>query len=620
MTSINTDNLNHLWASLIVEELARNGVTYFCIAPGSRSSPLTMQAALNKKVKTFVHFDERGLAFHALGYASATGKPCAIITTSGTAAANIFPAIIEASKKKVPLIVLTADRPPELRFTGANQTIDQVKIFGDYARWFVDMPTPTKDIQASYILTTIDQAIARTQGELKGPVHINCMYREPLAPVKSNDDLTAYLSDIKKWLKQDRPFTQYERAQSELTKEQLKDVAQTLNAAQTGLIVIGKINGEKDKQSVLSLNQRLNWPIFADVTSGLRLGAKEKNVITYFDQALLSEKLMAGLKADCILHLGGRITSKRYYDLIERMKPQHTITVLNHPLRNDPLHNVSARIQAPVNVFCDRVKLLVSTREPAPILTKLLEANRAVENVLIKFFKKQPQISEFAATQAVTENIPAHHALFVASSLPIREVDMFGASGFNNIPVNSNRGASGIDGTIASACGYSEGAQRPVTLLIGDLAFLYDLNSLAMLKSLKHPMTVVILNNNGGGIFSFLPIAKNPSLFEKYFGTPHDLSFEQAAKMFGLGYHQPKTAVECAHVYQESAQAKNSVIIEVRSDRNQNTILFEKLSKEINSFVRWRSEQHDKDTARTKKTIRRGSLEGLRPIRRHQVS
>jgi 2-succinyl-5-enolpyruvyl-6-hydroxy-3-cyclohexene-1-carboxylate synthase len=173
-------NANHLWSSLIIEELIRNGVDYFCLAPGSRSSPLAVAVATNPRAKSFVHFDERALAFHALGYASAPRKACAVITTSGTAAANLFPAVIEASKKKLPLVILTADRPPELRYTGANQTIDQVKMFGDYVRWQFDMPCPTADIPANFVLTTIDQAVFRANGEVKGPVHINCMYREPL--------------------------------------------------------------------------------------------------------------------------------------------------------------------------------------------------------------------------------------------------------------------------------------------------------------------------------------------------------------------------------------------------------------------------------------------------------
>ena len=191
-----TPNINYLWTNLIVEEFIRNGVEYFCISPGSRSSPLAMAVAAYPKAKSFVHFDERGTAFHALGYASAAKKPCVLISTSGTAAANMFPAIIEASKKKVPLIVMTADRPPELRFTGGNQTIDQVKIFGDYVRWFFDLPCPTTDIKPEMILTTIDQAVSKSKGELKGPVHINCMFRDPLSPARKEYRRATYLSTL----------------------------------------------------------------------------------------------------------------------------------------------------------------------------------------------------------------------------------------------------------------------------------------------------------------------------------------------------------------------------------------------------------------------------------------
>ena len=202
-------NLNYLWTSLIVEELLRQGIEYFCIAPGSRSGPLTVAIARNPKAKSFVHFDERGLAFHALGYISAANKPAVIISTSGTAVANFFPAVVEASKKKLPLIILTADRPLELRKTGANQTIEQSEIFGEYVRFRSDLPCPDLKISPEFILTTIDQAVFRANGELRGPAHLNCMFREPLVPVASDEDFSEYLKGLKSWQKTNRVYTRY---------------------------------------------------------------------------------------------------------------------------------------------------------------------------------------------------------------------------------------------------------------------------------------------------------------------------------------------------------------------------------------------------------------------------
>src|SRR3989338_1703632 len=196
MNFAKSPNLNQLWADLLVEELVRNGVEYFCLAPGSRSSPLVAAVAAQKKAKSFIHFDERGVPFHALGYVAATRKPCALICTSGTAVANFFPAIIEATKKKLPLIVLTADRPPEFMKSGADQTIDQSAIFGNYCKWQFDFPCPTEEINPEFVLTTIDQAVFQAKSMIPGPVHINCMFREPLAPVGKLKYFDHYLKSL----------------------------------------------------------------------------------------------------------------------------------------------------------------------------------------------------------------------------------------------------------------------------------------------------------------------------------------------------------------------------------------------------------------------------------------
>src|SRR3989338_7351804 len=286
-------NLNQCWSSLIIEELIRNEVDYFCLAPGSRSASLAVAVAQNSRAKSFVLFDQRALAFHALGYASATRKTCAVITTSGTAAANLFPAIIEASKKKLPLVILTADRPPELRATGANQTIDQVKMFGEYVRWHFDMPCPTTDIPANFVLTTVDQAVFRANGELKGPVHINCMYREPL--FEGRDRSGPVPADLKYWQNARTPYTSYVTAEKKLGVDTVNELAQKIRGIKQGIIVVGKLVGPREQKSVLALSEKLNWPVFADVTSGLRLGCTHKNVISYFAQIFLSPRFKKSL-------------------------------------------------------------------------------------------------------------------------------------------------------------------------------------------------------------------------------------------------------------------------------------------------------------------------------------
>ena len=574
-------NINCLWASLIVEELIRNGVDYFCLSPGSRSSPLAVAVATNPLAKSFVHFDERGMAFHALGCVSATGKAGCVITTSGTAAANLLPAIVEASKKKLPLIILTGDRPPELRATGANQTIDQVKIFGEYVRWFFDLPCPTTDIPPCFVLTTIDQAVFRANGELKGPVHLNCMYREPLAPVKSNKGLASYISPIKRWLNGRSPYTSYIASEKKLSVNTVNAIVQQICGIKRGIIAVGKLGSQKEQRSVLALAEKLNWPVFADVTSGLRLGCSHKNVISYFDQILLSPRFKKSLKVDGVLHLGGRITSQRWYELVERVKPSSYIMVLAHPLRNDPLHGVTLRVQARAEDFCAALLKKQLRRNPGTLVASLSKLNQKIDAVVEIYFAGQSTLNEAAVARLVTQYIPADSGLFLASSLPIREVDMYGDPKGNPVTVSANRGASGIDGTVASACGFSAGLQKRLTLLIGDLALQHNLNSLAMLKNAPQPLIIVALNNDGGGIFNFLPIAQFKNGFEKFFGTPHGLTFEAAAEMFDLNYTSPATHEEFTRAYKIALESRTSTLIEITSDRKQNVALVKGLREKI---------------------------------------
>ncbi len=567
---------------MIVEELIRNGVEYFCLSPGSRSSPLAVAVAENPRAKSFVHFDERGMAFHALGYVSAAQRPAAVITTSATAVANLLPAVVEASKKKLPLIVLTADRPPELRAAGANQTIDQIKIFGEYVRWFFDMPCPTADISPAFVLTTVDQAVFRAQGELKGPVHINCMFREPLFWEGKARPVPA---DLKHWQNARTPYTSYVATEKKLGADTTNEITRQIRGIKKGIIAVGKLAGAQEQESVLALAERLNWPVFPDVTSGLRLGCTHKNVIPYFDQIISVTGTNFGKLVPVtdfgVLHLGGRMTSKRWYDYVEAAKPKHYIMVLNHPLRNDPLHDVTLRVQARVDDFCSALAQKVTQGKANPFLSSLKKLNAKIDRVVEEYLGKEAQLSEAAAARLVTQYIPDGTGLFLSNSLPIREADMYADPKGKPVLIGANRGASGIDGIVASACGFAAGLRQRVTLLIGDLALLHDLSSLAMLKQSPHPLVIVALNNDGGGIFNLLPIAQFKGGFEKFFGTPHGLNFSAAAEMFDLHYANPASVEDFIRAYKIALQSRSSTIIEVTSDRKRNAALIKRLQEKI---------------------------------------
>jgi len=576
----NYPNINILWADLIVEELIRNGADYFCIAPGSRCGPLSVAVAHNPKAQSFVHFDERGLGFHALGFTSATRKPAVVITTSGTAAANLLPAVVEASKKKLPLIILTADRPPELRKTGANQTIDQPGIFGEYVKWHFDMPCPTQDIRPEVVLTTIDQAIHQAKSN-SGPVHLNLMFREPLDPTKTGENFTEYLRSLKLWWSKENPYTTYLRAAKTLTDKNIQQVAGCIEKIKQGIIVVGKLHSSEEQEAVLKLSEKLYWPIFPDISSGLRVGSQHPNCIHNFDQILLSESFMDKFKFEAVLHLGGRITSKRWYQYVEKLSPAHYITVLNHSLRNDPLHKVTLRVDAEIMPFCRGLASQVEQRKDNKYCFDLQSASQSLKEAVDSFITEEGTLSEPAVARAISRYIPKDSGLFISSSMPIREMDMYALEHKNPVVVGANRGASGIDGTIATAAGFAKGLEQATTLFIGDLALLHDLNSLSMVKSLKKPMAIVVLNNDGGAIFSFLPIAEFKDVAETYFAGPHGLNFEDAAKMFNLNYENPKTLKEFAGVYQAAVTAKQSTLIEVTTNRKANYDYHRKLQKKI---------------------------------------
>jgi 2-succinyl-5-enolpyruvyl-6-hydroxy-3-cyclohexene-1-carboxylate synthase len=575
-------NINSLWGSIVVEELIRSGVDYFCISPGSRSTPLVAAVAANPRAGSFVHFDERGTAFHALGYARATGKPAAIICTSGTATANFFPAIIEASVDCLPMIVLTADRPSELRDTGANQTIDQVNLYGKYVRWFLDLPCPDPSIPATTLLSTIDRLVNEARGANPGPVHLNCMFREPLEPTSTGESLADYCTEIRNWQQSDQPFGSLPPNVESVENRVLNEVASIVKRSSRGLLVLGQLRNDEEKQAALRIIQALDWPVFADIQSGLSVSGHHQ-LIQHYDLMLTSKKFADRHRPDTIFQLGDRITSKRLLTFVETVKPESHILALNHPNRYDPSRSVTRRITESIASFCDLLLSNLTGSSPSALLSPLQHGSRVVEGLIDETLARTESITECAAAKSVMSRLPSESALFLASSMPIRLADMFADSTGQVLAVASNRGASGIDGTIASAIGYACGLGKGTTVLIGDLALLHDLNSLAMLRHTKQPTTIVVLNNNGGGIFGHLPVAQFPELLSKYFVTPHDLTFEHAASLFRIPYTRVRSVRDLAAVYQEALALKQHSLIEVTIDREQNQQFHNQLMDRISA-------------------------------------
>jgi 2-succinyl-5-enolpyruvyl-6-hydroxy-3-cyclohexene-1-carboxylate synthase len=558
-----SENINHLWTNLVIEECVRNDVDFFCISPGSRSTPLTVAAARNPKAQTTICIDERGAAYYALGYAKATQKPAVLICTSGTAVANYLPAVVEASNDHVPLILLTADRPPELLETGANQTINQHHIFGKFVRWEFNLGPPNTETPVAYVLTSVDQAIHRAKTNPAGPVHLNFMFREPLAPTKVLIP-KEYINPIKTWEKNSTPYTSYN--QPKLVAD-FGPVAKLLSSAKNGLLVVGRLYNSKEIKAVAECAEKIDWPLFADISSGLRTGLSLDSRIAYFDLLLLSKDYETNYKPDLILHVGGRVTSKRYLQFVES-NPQITyVHIDNSPERLGPSHTTDYKIQSDIlNALFSINKLKLKKAKSLP---HLLNYNSKTEQLLKAVLSKNNRLAEPAVARLLSQIIPKGTGLFLSNSMPIRDMDMFADPHGPTVSVGTNRGASGIDGIFASATGFANGLRETVTCLIGDLAFFHDLNSLYLVKNSLFPVIIVVINNFGGGIFSFLPISNFPEL-TPHFETPHTLNFEHAAKLFGLPYYCPGSLSEFENVYSVAVKSPQSTIINVSTEIQSN--------------------------------------------------
>ncbi|HYE58191.1 MAG TPA: 2-succinyl-5-enolpyruvyl-6-hydroxy-3-cyclohexene-1-carboxylic-acid synthase [Rhodothermales bacterium] len=582
--------LNRLWATLLVEELKRQGVTFVAVAPGSRSAPLALAVA-ESGIPHVVHYDERGVAFLALGHARVTNKPAAVVTTSGTAVANLYPAVVEADADGVPLLLLTADRPPELRATGANQTIDQVKVFGDRVRWYYELPTPGADVDPALVLTTAGTAVRHALHLPSGPVHLNVPFREPLVP--GPDDPPAEIpAHIAAWRAADEPYTLGFTEASPHGSLRVADEIADFDAGriiERGLVVAGRLDSHVEAADVAVLAERLGWPLLPDVRSFARVGRVGYGSASFYDHVLLSERFAEAHRPEAVLLVGDMPLSKRLLTFLAETRPRLFIVARDGPGRLDPMHRVTLHVAGRVLWFIDRLLDDLASLPQAPTSAwkeAWMNASHAVAREVAAMLDRPETLSEPFVTRTVARMMPDGEALVLGSSMPVRDVDFYGPADRMPVTIVANRGASGIDGTVATAAGAARGDGGGATLLLGDLALLHDLNSLALLREGPR-VVVVVLNNDGGGIFSFLPVAKHAqaSAFERMFGTPHGLDFRGAAEMFGLTYEVPETPKAFLEAYKAALARSTSSVIEVRTDRAANHALHLDLQARVRAAV-----------------------------------
>lgn len=516
----------------LIDQLVQQGVTDFFLASGSRSTPLVLAAAEHPKARIHRHFDERALGFYAMGCALGKESPVAILTTSGTAVANLMPAAMEASLASIPLILLTADRPSELRDISANQTTDQVKLFANLVRWQFDFDPAMPE---AAIRSQVAHAVFRSVAPHPGPVQMNCPLREPFC-------LTQTATEGKKIP------TLFSRSRPQVHRE----------LPSRGILLIGSVPKRSDLAPILILARALQWPVFADIRSSARLHPTNEQIRHY-------DWLLDSPAPDCILHFGERLTSQRLMEWLVKCKP-HYIHISPYSNWCDPFHLLSERIVSDIPEACSN---FFNTPDP----DWLLLWKKSDLDTREKLFSVSADGTETDIFRKLSKAPLDDWAIFLGASMPIREGDWFlfpeRAKGFF-----SNRGASGIDGNIATAAGLAEGLKTPVLAIVGDLTALHDLNALALLRASKQPIILLISNNGGGGIFSHLALAKTPR-FEELFAFAHDFAFKHAAQMFDLPY---ETDLETA------LQTKRTCIVELKNSRQENALFHERL-KETCSLV-----------------------------------
>jgi 2-succinyl-5-enolpyruvyl-6-hydroxy-3-cyclohexene-1-carboxylate synthase len=570
------------YLAAFVAELVQTGIRDVVVSPGSRSTPMAMVMAEHPEIKIHIHVDERSAAFFALGIAKATNKPVAILCTSGTAAANYFPAIVEARYSRIPLLVLTADRPHELREVGAPQAIDQIQLYGQHVKWFADMALPESNKEVIRYARTIGaRAAAIATQAPAGPVHLNFPFREPLIP--KLDENTFQLDE--------RPTGYVKVRNGELTirEDEFQEVARRLSEYKNGIIVCGNIADEQFAQAVTELAAALKFPILADPLSQLRSGHHQvENIIEAYDTFLRNEDAKGYLKPDVILRFGAMPVSKALTIFLKENHQTEQFVIDGAGGWRDPASLSTEMIYCNETIFCQQILSYTETRESAGFLEKWLEVNHLTK-ANMALIKDTQQLSEGRLFYQLAEMLPDGATLFVGNSMPIRDLDSFFLTNPKSIKIMANRGANGIDGTVSTALGAALYSQ-PLYLVLGDLTFFHDLNGLVASKLYGIDIRIIVINNNGGGIFSFLPQSQHPKNFELLFGTPLNLDFEHSVRMFNGNFTRVKDWNHLGQLMNQSSETAGLNVYEVVTNRSSNLAehreFWRIVSQEISDFVK----------------------------------
>jgi 2-succinyl-5-enolpyruvyl-6-hydroxy-3-cyclohexene-1-carboxylate synthase len=541
------------------DELARCGVEHACTSPGSRNTPILLSLAHEPRIRCWSHIDERCAAFFALGAAKASHRPVAITCTSGTAAANYAPAVIEAFHARVPLIILTADRPPELRDVGAGQAIDQLKLYGDAVKWFCEVGVDTATPETlRWIRQLACRAYDTAASGRPGPVHLNFPLREPLVldgplpedPVPGRAD--------------GRPRVQRAPGVDPVP------AAPARTAPARGVMVAGRSErGDGLGDAAARAAERLGWPLLADPLSGARHGA---TAIATYDLLLRDPAFAQRPAPELVVRVGDLPTSKPLRAWLASLSEGRQLALDPERAWQDPAAAVSEIEPGDPVAALDALDAEDLTSADNGWLRTWTDADQAAQAALTRGLGGGDVLSEPLTARLLGESLPPEATLIVASSMPIRDAELYLPAGTRGPRVLANRGANGIDGTVSTAFGVAAATAGPVVLLIGDVALAHDIGGLIAARRLGLDVTIVLLNNDGGGIFHFLPVSGQSDAFEEHVATPHGLDFARAAALYGLEHTRARTAADLTDA------ATRPGIVEIRTDRAENLALHRRLA------------------------------------------
>jgi 2-succinyl-5-enolpyruvyl-6-hydroxy-3-cyclohexene-1-carboxylate synthase len=574
--AIMTPTDTYLGLRAFVDELVRCGVREAVTSPGSRSTPLVLSLARDKRLRATSHVDERGAAFFALGIAKTTGVPAALACTSGTAAANYLPAVIEAHEARVPLLVLTADRPPELRDLGAGQTIDQVKLYGTAAKWFLEVDDhPVTPERLRWLRQLACRAFWTTVDGRPGPVHLNFSLREPLVLGEPLPEDESGRAGRRPWVTRPKAAGQ----PSPTLVESLRDEIQTRPRA---LIVAGR--SERDPQLPASLAGFADWaamPLLADPLSGARRGPA---AIAHYDALLRDPEWAAEHEPDLVIRVGDLPTSKPLRRWLHGIDDALQITLDAENAWQDPAGAVATIIPTDPRLTLDAVAARFKLRPDRAWIDSWHRADRQASAAIARALEPSG-LSEPRVAAELGSALPPQATVVVASSMPVRDVETFFPAREHPPRVLANRGANGIDGTVSTAFGCAAAADGPVLLLIGDVALIHDLNGLLAAGRLGLKLTIVLLHNDGGGIFDFLPVSGEGEEYVQHVATPHGLDFAHAATLFGVGYEVATTVDDFRAALGRALGADGTSIVAVPTDRAANVKLHGAVWDEVTGAI-----------------------------------